>query len=254
MKRWLGIVFVLLEMGFAVRGQDLANAVTTKLPPVSRSRVTVRVLDKHTLQPVYANIIVVDQRPGRQIVPKFEDKVYKFRIPANDTSNITIYADGYETLNESISANELRPTEVFYLTKKSIDNTRSEVNPGVNASEVKPVFKEEITSVVYFNQSKTVMVTKSKQELERILDFLKYHQTYQVELAGHTDSKGDPAKNFRLSGERAEMVRQFLVANEVSTARIKSKAYGSKVPAAPNDCEQNRKLNRRVEMRLVPTL
>ena len=83
-----------------------------------------------------------------------------------------------------------------------------------------------------------------------MLDFLKDHETVEIELKGHTDSKGDPAKNFRLSGDRADMVKKYLIANQISPARIKSKAFGSKIPIAPNDTEENRQLNRRVEMRV----
>jgi hypothetical protein len=63
---------------------------------VTRTRVAVRVLDKNTLKPVVSTLIVTGQRPGKQIVPTFEDGVYKFKIPVNDTSIISIFADGYE--------------------------------------------------------------------------------------------------------------------------------------------------------------
>ncbi|NIJ52880.1 OmpA family protein [Dyadobacter arcticus] len=231
------LIFFCWISGF---GQDFAKVNAPNGPIISRTRVTVRVLDKHTLQPVNATIIVVGQKPGKQIVPAFEDKVYKFKIPPKDTSNITIYADGYETLNESISAGKMNSTEVFYLSR----------TPGNNLESPKAILSEDITSVLYFNQGQAIMLAKSTMELERIADFLTSHEVLDIELAGHTDSTGDPAENFELSSDRAEMIKEYLTKRQIASSRIKSRAFGSKVPVAPNDSEENRKRNRRVEVRV----
>jgi OOP family OmpA-OmpF porin len=246
--RHLLFAILLILLAFSPgSGQDLADATTTRAAIVSRSRVTVRVLDKFTLRPVNATIIVVGQKPGQQIVPAFEDRVYQFRIPAEDTSDITIYADGYETLSESIAAGKMRSSEVFYLTPKS---GRGGDERADHSLVTKPILREEITYILYFSQSRTTMLGKSKSDLARMLDYLKHNETVEIELAGHTDSKGDPVKNFQLSSDRAALVRKYLIANQIVPARITSRAFGSKMPAAPNDTEKNRQLNRRVEMRV----
>jgi outer membrane protein OmpA-like peptidoglycan-associated protein len=66
-------------------------------------------------------------------------------------------------------------------------------------------------------------------------------------VAGHTDAKGDPQYNKRLSLQRAESVKRFLVANGVDPARMETVGYGAEqllIPDRPNDSQ-----NRRVEIR-----
>lgn len=218
---------------------------------ITRTKITVRVLDNETLLPINAKIIVVGRTPGVEQVPSYEDRVSNFRIPANDTSIITVYADGYETLTESVLGNKMSPTEIFYLTRKVPDLHSVDVkNSESKFPEVSGILNYEISLVIYFSQSKAEVLPTSLSDLERMTQFLKNHENMGVELAGHTDNLGDPVKNFYLSGHRTDMVKAFLLSSDILSKRIRSKAYGSHFPVAPNDTEQNRKLNRRVEVRI----
>ncbi len=243
------IIFSLINCSISLSQDD--SDKRQQLAP--RSRVTVRVLDKETFKPVQAKILIVSQRPENQIDPVFEDRIYKYRISGNDTTTFSIFAQGYETLNESVRASEINGTEVFYLTRKRPDGNQlagtveSSTMPYVSV----PTLPEDITSVLYFSQSSTDMSARSRYELERLLDFLTKHKVRQIEVMGHTDNVGDPAKNVALSSDRATLVRQLL-ANSSSPAKVKTKAFGSAKPAAPNDCERNRRFNRRVEIRMEP--
>lgn len=62
---------------------------------------------------------------------------------------------------------------------------------------------------------------------------------------------GDPLKNIRLSGDRANAIKRYLVGNSVSPDRINCLAMGGKMPIAENNNDENRKKNRRVEMRVI---
>jgi len=67
-------------------------------------------------------------------------------------------------------------------------------------------------------------------------------------LTGHTDSKGSEAINVRLSRERAEAVRDYLVRRHgVAEGRLTTRGYGETRPIASNDSEHGRAMNRRVE-------
>lgn len=68
-----------------------------------------------------------------------------------------------------------------------------------------------------------------------------------VEIRGHTDDKGDPARNLHLSQERAEVVRQWLVDAGIEPHRLASRGYGGTAPIANNTTEEGRAQNRRVE-------
>ncbi len=79
----------------------------------------------------------------------------------------------------------------------------------------------------------------------------KYSQTL-VDIDGHTDSTGSPQYNQALSERRAVSVAQYLGSRGVDTRRFRVIGFGPSDPIAPNDTEQGRGINRRVEIRITP--
>lgn len=73
----------------------------------------------------------------------------------------------------------------------------------------------------------------------------------RVEVAGHTDSRGVPARNVTLSQQRAESVMRYLVSKGVNSANLTARGYGQNSPVADNKTESGRAANRRVELRIV---
>ena len=69
----------------------------------------------------------------------------------------------------------------------------------------------------------------------------------EIEIAGHTDNIGSDDANMKLSDERANTVRSYLIAKGISESRITAKGYGETKPVATNDTDQGRRINRRVE-------
>lgn len=77
-----------------------------------------------------------------------------------------------------------------------------------------------------------------------------------VQIEGHTDNVGDPTANLSLSKQRAEAVKQFLIANASSnfpTDRIRTRGLGDTMPVADNKTNEGKAKNRRVEVKLVET-
>jgi outer membrane protein OmpA-like peptidoglycan-associated protein len=81
---------------------------------------------------------------------------------------------------------------------------------------------------------------------------LKEYQKTLIEVAGHTDSRGDAAYNQRLSVQRASTVAQYLISQGIDPQRVVTQGYGENYPIASNDTEAGRAQNRRVELTLVP--
>jgi outer membrane protein OmpA-like peptidoglycan-associated protein len=71
-----------------------------------------------------------------------------------------------------------------------------------------------------------------------------------IEVAGHTDSRGSDAYNIKLSQRRAEAVRDYLISKGIAADRLSAKGYGESQPVADNATDEGRFKNRRVE--LVP--
>lgn len=216
---------------------------------VTRSTVSVRILDKETFKPVSATMIIVGQKPGKQITPSLEDGVYNFKVPGNDTSVISIFADGYELLSESISAGKMRSKEVFYLTPKPSLNRVDRETKNTSALS-RPLLNEIIISTVYFAQSKAHISSGSETKLDEMIQYMLDDLSSKIELFGHTDNQGDPDKNLILSNDRVKAVETYLCEHGISPSRITGEGFGSIAPIAPNDTEENRSRNRRVEMKL----
>jgi OmpA-OmpF porin, OOP family len=85
-------------------------------------------------------------------------------------------------------------------------------------------------------------------DVKRILD---RYPDMQVEIAGHTDSKGGDAYNQKLSLARARAVYDYLVLAGTPAEQMRVAGYGEAEPVAPNDTEEGRELNRRVELRIL---
>jgi OOP family OmpA-OmpF porin len=82
----------------------------------------------------------------------------------------------------------------------------------------------------------------------------KVLQTYpsiSLQISGHTSSEGDAAVNQRLSQERADAVKQWLVDNGVPPERLKTRGAGPDEPIADNKTAAGREKNRRIEFKVL---
>jgi outer membrane protein OmpA-like peptidoglycan-associated protein len=70
-----------------------------------------------------------------------------------------------------------------------------------------------------------------------------------IQLEGHTDNSGDPKTNMKISEDRVEVVKKYLVSKGVPRDRVKTKAFGGTKPLSTQRSSHN--LNRRVEMRVL---
>jgi outer membrane protein OmpA-like peptidoglycan-associated protein len=104
---------------------------------------------------------------------------------------------------------------------------------------------------VLFEQSKTTLLPQSFDELDVVVSFMKSNPRVKIELAGHTDNQGMFSKNIKLSQERVDTVKEYLVSKGIDDKRITGKGYGGTKPIASNDKEETRKLNRRVEFTII---
>ena len=73
----------------------------------------------------------------------------------------------------------------------------------------------------------------------------------EIKLEGHTDNQGDPALNLKLSQDRVNEVKKYLVSKGIATSRITTEGFGDTKPLGSNEEEATRKLNRRVEFRVT---
>jgi outer membrane protein OmpA-like peptidoglycan-associated protein len=104
---------------------------------------------------------------------------------------------------------------------------------------------------VLFKQSSPDILPESYAELDRVVDFMRTNPTVKIRLEGHTDNRGVPKHNLRLSKARVESVEEYLVSKGINHRRISGKGYGGTQPIADNNDAETRRLNRRVEFTIV---
>ena len=105
---------------------------------------------------------------------------------------------------------------------------------------------------VNFEKSKTVLVKGAELKLDGVVDYLKQNPKAQIEVAGHTDNEGsDQRLNQRLSEFRAKVVANYLFNKGISPERITTIGKGSSEPIVPNDTDENKSKNRRIEIMIL---
>jgi outer membrane protein OmpA-like peptidoglycan-associated protein len=106
----------------------------------------------------------------------------------------------------------------------------------------------EIKETVLFKTASGTVRDVSYGLLEQVANVLKAHpEIGKVRVDGHTDDRGDAAKNKELSLRRAKAVVKFLVEKGVPAERLTAEGHGEEAPLAGNESEAGREKNRRVE-------
>jgi len=104
---------------------------------------------------------------------------------------------------------------------------------------------------LFFDLNKYELKQNSTTELEEVVNFLNQNPTIRIEIGGHTDNSGTEPYNLQLSEKRANSVAEYLLEHQIEKQRIITKGYGSKNPISPNDSDENRQLNRRIEFKVI---
>ena len=103
---------------------------------------------------------------------------------------------------------------------------------------------------ILFDTGKASFKNETDKVLKAMVVIFKEYPRADFAIEGHTDSVGSKSSNEALSHRRANAVRDYLVANGISAARLTAKGYGEENPIANNKTRAGRKENRRVEVRL----
>ena len=129
---------------------------------------------------------------------------------------------------------------------------------GVATNNGCPEVKEEVkkrlnfaTRGIVFETGKAVLKPASAPMLNEIVSILQEYPDYNLKMGGHTDANGTNAANQKLSQDRVDAVKAFLVNKGVADARIEATGYGEEQPIETNKTAAGRALNRRVQLELI---
>jgi len=189
-----------------------------------------------------AVVTVVDSLGREQKVTA--DGSGNFRVeglPPGETS-LRVEAGGF--MNH-VSEAEVRTSEDVRASL-SLNKRPKNAQVKIQGNEIK------LSDKILFETDSAKILGQSSALLEEIAEVMaKNPNLALVEIQGHTDNTGSRERNQRLSDERANAVRNWLVKAGVAGSRLQAKGYGQDRPVAPNVTEGNRSKNRRVQFIIV---
>ena len=198
------------------------------------------VRDAITKQPLSANVELspINGEPTTLTYAKPGTGMFLVPLKINMKYALTIDKDGYLFYTEFYNMPAIQrdqPIELF------IDLEKIELGNSV------------VLKNIFFDTDKSDIKDESKQELEKLIDFLSENNSIRIEISGHTDNVGDSKHNMVLSENRAKSVCDFLTNNGIEKSRLTYKGFGDTQPIKQNNTDENRAKNRRTEFKIIQT-
>lgn len=198
-----------------------------------------RVFDAQSLEPIEAGITMLDVNQGEMIeFVRSDPENGTYTIVLTEGSEYALYVNKKRYIFQSLSFN--------YSEEEMPDPIKLDIYLEPIRSGVATVLNN-----IFFETDQFRIQPKSETELIRVIEFLKENPDVKIEIAGHTDDTGNAAYNQELSEKRARAVHDYLVAAGVPAERLQAKGYGQTKPLSPNDSEENRQRNRRIEFLIL---
>jgi outer membrane protein OmpA-like peptidoglycan-associated protein len=227
------------EMSIAVPvlGSDTTLTVDVYLTPIAKALVLKgSVFNKKTNAPINAKV-------NFNLKP---EKKSSYSVQATDGKyELEIGTLGWYILAAS--------AEGFLSTTDSVAFTSDEMSPVSKDLFLHPIEVGLTVRLknIYFDFDKTSLKSESFVELNKVVTFLEENPTVEVEISGHTDSKGSEEYNLNLSQGRSQAVVDYLAGQGIEKTRLTARGYGEGKPIDTNDTEVGRGNNRRVEFTVL---
>jgi outer membrane protein OmpA-like peptidoglycan-associated protein len=100
---------------------------------------------------------------------------------------------------------------------------------------------------VVFDTARATIRPESYPMLDVVAEFMAHKKSARIEISGHTDNVGNAKANKTLSENRAKACRNYIVGKGIDVGRITAVGFGDTRPVVPNDSDENRQKNRRIE-------
>lgn len=208
------------------------------------------VFDSQTKKAIPGHFQLTDIKTGKVMIISDADQIdgtFVVPLPINREYAISVTYKGY--FPYSLNFNLLIPDG------KDSYHLDIPLNPENSSNE-------NILANVFFDLGKSNLRLESKVELDGFVAYLKKNPKINIELGGHTDSRGNKDDNLKLSNDRAKAVYEYLVNNGITAERLSFKGYGSTQPIisdaeiaklnSEQEKEQAHQKNRRTVYKILP--
>lgn len=232
--------------------------------------VVFNMFDANNSRPVDGRVEIVDTQRARLIQENKSTDTLKLPDPKSDSGMLSFITDvfGYRKLQHEVSYKQpLIDSAKHYFDRQG--------DFYVVQFEMVRYHKGDIATLynVFFFNDAAIMMPESKYELNKLLDMMQSNKNYRITLHGHTNGNSHgkiismgPSKDFfnlkaadvktgtgsakALSGQRAEVIKEWLVAQGISSDRIEVKAWGGRRMIHDKNSNNARK-NVRVEVEVL---
>ena len=161
--------------------------------------------------------------------------------PDGRTGTVVVQREGSQhTLNQPFATSRAGEAQV---TRRSEAEVRGDFRGVLSALPARPT-----TFLLYFISGRDDLTDESRAEMQKILGELKRRPVPDVAVIAHTDTVGDAQANDRLSQQRAERVKGFLVEIGIPADRVQASGRGEREPLVPTADNVDEPRNRRVEI------
>ncbi len=196
--------------------------------------LTANIRNKDTNEPIDANIVVKNNE-GAVIDNKSVKGSYSIRLLPG------------KYVIEVGGENIIPMKEQLEINKNTEKNYTLEIKAKVMSKD-----KTFQLGTVSFEGGKSIIKDQSSfAVLDELIKIMNENPEMKIEIGGHTDNVGNNALNLKLSQERANICKEYVVGKGISNERVKAVGYGKTKPILNNDTPENRSKNRRVEFKIL---
>ncbi len=210
-----------------------AFPVPMEAQPNATTRISGSLVDEETGNPYQGIVSIIDLENGIEVAPKNvrEDGTYEFDLINHNKYLLVIQGDDFFRIEKLF---ELNGDTTIEAKAQSVKNR-----------------KLRFASIEFENGSSEIL-PEMEGDLWDVVNFLVDNPNFNLVISGHTDSDGDPKSNLKLSQDRADAIKQFIVEKGfVSSDRIMAIGYGDTKPIrTPEVTDEDKRINRRVEFEI----
>ncbi|MEN9610334.1 MAG: hypothetical protein RLZZ628_1148 [Bacteroidota bacterium] len=196
-----------------------------------------KIVHAQTKQLTDARVLYGDAQTGYEWEAHSKNGLFEIKMDQGKTIKMTTFKHGF--INHEVE---------FQFDKNTYIPDNKEVILYVDSVGVGTTITLD---PIYFEQSKPYIMKKSFSTLDKLVEILQTHRNIKVRVEGHTDNQG--GKLQELSEARAKEVRKYLIRSKINEKRVEAVGFGATRPVSENTSDATRRLNRRVEVKIIET-
>lgn len=233
------------QLGASDTAKDARGATESKIKPTKdEAAMKFFVVDRNKNAPVEGVVISLTSPDGKKFYTEETDSAgyAEVLVPVGKKYELVYLSLGRKDIAARVVVED-EPNQNIKLTLRH-KGWLPKKKPA--AADPEPRF---VLDGVEFDTAKSSIRPASFPRLDRVVEYMTHKKSSKIEISGHTDNVGRKAANKKLSRDRAQSVRQYLISKGIDGGRIQAVGHGDEKPIATNDTPEGRQKNRRIEAR-----